>query len=76
MPLAAAAPAVTPDLSLPSPCNLGAMVALASSSDRLSPDLLNARDSDRGRLVDYKCAGNARPPGPADTPPVMPPTGK
>jgi hypothetical protein len=52
-------PPISPSPSLPSPCNLGAMVALASSSDTLvrSERATAAMPADE-RLADYKCAGD------------------
>jgi hypothetical protein len=69
IPYMAVASVATPDLGLPSPCNTGVMIALASGSAGLSPDLLNSDGSDRGQLVDYKCAVSVPPPRHADTPP-------
>jgi len=74
--LAASAPALAPDWILPSPCNSGAMVALASGTGGLySPGLANTDEHAGMGHVDYKCAGNARSRWP-DTPPATPAGGK
>jgi hypothetical protein len=69
IPYAVAARSATPDLSLPSPCNTGVMIALGSGSVSVSPDVLNFGGSDRAQLVDYKCAVSVPPPRQTDRPP-------
>jgi hypothetical protein len=74
--LAASTSILAPDWTLPSPCNSGAMVALASSSGGLvSAGLPNAEGHADANQVDYKCAGNARS-GKPDMPVATPSRGK
>jgi hypothetical protein len=77
IPYAVAARSATPDLSLPSPCNTGMMIALASGSVSVSPDVLDTGSSDGAQLVDYKCAVSVPPPRQTDRrPPVTLGSGK
>jgi hypothetical protein len=62
LPSGAPLPIALPELTLPSPCNSGAVVVLASrSDDEALPDLNNPGETGVGTLADYKCA-NSLPP--------------
>jgi hypothetical protein len=60
-------PISTPDLTLPSPCNSGAVVVLAARPDEeSSPDATTSDESGVSNLADYKCADNPAPGKPSD----------
>jgi hypothetical protein len=74
-PYASSAPITAPDWNLPSPCNMGRLELLASSTMGLVLQS-NADENDGAQPVDFKCAGNTQPRNPAVGPTTTHPSGK